>query len=602
MLWRRRAVYDLGHGTVARLAPTMAFPLRPALTLFGLLDAPDRNALVRAYPTLGVAYAKFRARTQSPWQARLPVELVRDIMGYLKPADFFAASCVCAFWRSCAMDARLVREQLDSVLANSYESTADLAAVSPIPENEELERLWLYFVVSAPRRYMFKDGARRYRVTTLGVRRAVSGGRVFLSDYGGIMAVPTSSGLVFYSFEELLPSGCDEPPTGMDLGTLVHPRGVDSSQLEDVSIAHQQGTSGTFQVFALYNGGSVFRASMKLSVIPETHLKQVTFSRFSLVYGGPPTPIRVGMDWSASPPPSSFQANSIAAVVPATPAQTLVAMRSSGETHIAVVRPEDDPTLPLPPLRTKRSSGALDFIRRKSRAALSRSATGKKPWDLLALAFPEVASTDWRANQSDRLAVKEVFVEWLHAQASIGGFARVPVLKSADVVTGRHVVLEGLTPYYATLSHKGIKYAAAPRLAPPPGLHALPTAVCAMQYVQRWLLVAAAWTNVVYLYDGFPSSTPAPRLLVRFAPNARIREMKFYGGFTSAPDEPPCAGKMVLAIVMEAGFVHICQFTVGDVNARVEWAVPAARKREGFVAAQVWRDEWSLKADGTMQG
>ena len=40
--------------------------------------------------------------------------------------------------------------------------------------------------------------------------------------------------------------------------------------------------------------------------------------------------------------------------------------------------------------------------------------------------------------------------------------------------------------------------------------------------------------------------------------------MKFWGGTSSSRlgEEPPCAGKAVLAVVMKSGYVHLCQFAV----------------------------------------
>lgn len=223
----------------------MFLPLPAAFCLFAQLDVADRNALVRAYPPLALEYAKYRACTASPWQARLPVELVHAALEYLPPADFYTACCVCAFWRACGMHAPLISTNLAIVMENSYSSTADLAPVSPVPADVTVDRAWLYFLVAAPRRYMFKDGLRRYRVTSLDLRRPLlSAGRtgntgVFMSDYGGIIALSTTNGLVFYSAEELLPGSADTAPNGTDLGTLVHPRGLFHAQLKDMSIAHQ---------------------------------------------------------------------------------------------------------------------------------------------------------------------------------------------------------------------------------------------------------------------------------------------------------------------------------------------------------------------------
>ncbi|KZV81434.1 hypothetical protein EXIGLDRAFT_755592 [Exidia glandulosa HHB12029] len=465
----------------------MKLPAGVAFRLFEHLDESTRHALVRAYPVLALAHAQFRAR-RSAWQARVPVELLRDILAYLPPADFYTACCVSAFWRECGTsDVQLLKDQLELVRANSWTSNYDLGLLDYVDEDESA-KLWLYFVVAAPRRYMFGDGMRRYRVTTLDVRRAVGTPRrgIFMSDYGGIIALSTSKGLVFYSVEELLPNSPDLTPSGVDLGTLIHPRGVLYFQLRDVRIAHQQGTPGTFHVFAVYDGGSVFRASMELSVIPETHLKQATFTRFTLVYGGPPSASPVACDWSGAPPPAaSFQPLNIAVVAPASPARALLSLSSAEEKHFALVRANDTSSAHpgLPVLRSKRSRMALDFLLRKSRA----SSPNTKPWDLLALAFPDVASTDWRAMQFDRLAIKEVYLEWLHAHTG-----RTPVLKSTDVVTGSHLVFEGLTPMTATLSHKGIKYSALAPLQAPLGLESvLPSA-----YALKVLRSHGIWASV----------------------------------------------------------------------------------------------------------
>ncbi|EJD36834.1 hypothetical protein AURDEDRAFT_116995 [Auricularia subglabra TFB-10046 SS5] len=592
-------------------------PLRAAVRLFDLLSIADRNALVHAYPGLAHAYAKYRAARTTPWQARFPVEIAQDVLEYLSPSDYYAACCVCSFWRSCGMNARMLRAQLDVAVQNSCTSAVDLASAMPFAEDTSIEDLWLYFLVAAPRRYMFNDGMRRNRVVSLDFRRVlINNGEpgIFLSDYGGIIAVSSPTGLALHSIDDMLPNAYDTPPSAAALGTLQHPRGVLPSQLVDVSIAHQQGSTGQFHVFALYDGGSVFRAGMQLAAVPETHLKQAAFTRFSLVYGGPPYMSTAECDWSGVPPPSSFRALKIAAVAPAAPARAMLALKanttnSNAQTYVALVRTDLEPS-PGRELvvRTKRSIAALDVLRLRSRLSLARSGSASaasKPWDLLTLSFPEVAKTDWRAQQSDRLAVQEVYLEWLHAH--VGHPARTPVLKSMDIGSGLHVTLEDMTPLTARLSHKGLnlKYATGKRLPTPSG--SVATKICALQYVQRTLLVAACWGAAVYLYEGLPADVVAgrarPRLLVRFGPTARVVGMRFFGGFTSAPEEPPCSGKIVLAVTLRAGFVHVVQFTTADLNAPVEWAIPAGVKLQAATPGTVgWGSEWTAAADGTMQG
>jgi len=180
-------------------------PLGVRISLCTFLQPEDHDLLLQA----GVQ----EWRQPSPWQARLPIELVQLILRDVEPATFYVANCVCSRWRQAARSELLLREVLRAARQSNRQFQNSLSGLQI--SSADSSRLWRYFVVAAPlRRIQTRPHPRPFRVTTLNFRPittppTTTGAsarippRVFTSDYAGLLAVTATTGLHLYSIERL---------------------------------------------------------------------------------------------------------------------------------------------------------------------------------------------------------------------------------------------------------------------------------------------------------------------------------------------------------------------------------------------------------------
>ncbi|KZV85523.1 hypothetical protein EXIGLDRAFT_726030 [Exidia glandulosa HHB12029] len=560
-------------------------------------------------------------RLRSAWQQRLPLELAQHILGYLPPASFYNAVCVCANFRCASRSVTLLRTVVRRAreLSDKFRKELEERHVV-VGRIHDIDRLWTLFLIASPTRNPRR--ARPYRVSTLNFRPFTaqlehkSPPRVFMSDYAGVLAVAASTAICLYSVDRLRSaksgSAADANP---HIASLPYPARLSYDRLLDVSIAHQVSESMHLVIIAVFEDphsrrtGLLFRSDVYYVISQSGDHRRLAFSQVSHTPLQPVWDRQWGRDsaewlwslwrkWKKNPRPPPSRDVQLRVIEPPHPCATAVALRSNGTTWLLLFDVLIDCAggRGLSPYKRYKQSVPA-HMPSPAEGAIRQCAVN--PTRLLFAMSPGKHRRRRRHTQSsdrsyppmsedkDAVVDRESFLEWF---SELCWPPYTPVLKSLNDLThygvefcdGRLLVCRSRLTHSGLIFNKTrveLKLPEAVEGRRPSSVAALNTADDDEFDAGRGvILIAACWDDPseLHLYEvhvGQLSSRVAqlvqPRRLARFGPindpkRRMVESMRFYGGVSRTWRGMPCERAALLVVIMaSSGFVHVCHLATG---------------------------------------